>query len=436
MSLVVKGTVWIGVFLGVTILPLVFAAIGVSEPGRGFATEFSAALGFVGLSLMGLEFALVARFRSVAEPFGSDALVQFHRQMGLVGLGLVLVHIAISAPWDLVIRPFDADTPARVRWALLATLALFALIASSVWRTKLRLRYEVWHVLHAVLAVVIIVASLMHALLVDYYLNTTWKRVLWILMMAAFGAVLVWVRIGKPLLLWGRPWSVERVTAERGRTTTLTLRADGHRGIDFVPGQYAWFAIGSSPFALTKHPFSFSSSSEADGTLEVSIKALGDFTSTVGDLAVGTKVYVDGPHGVFSPDLYEGPGFCLIAGGVGITPTMSILRTFADRDDRRPIVAIVASSTWDDVTFREELEAIGARDNVTLVHTLSRPPDGWDGEHGRVDASMLRRHLPSGSHRWQYFICGPDPMMDAMEAALLELEVPDSRIHTERFGWV
>ena len=95
MSLVVRGALWIGVFLGVTILPLVFAAIGVSEPGRGFATEFSAALGFVGLSLMGLEFALVARFRSVAEPFGSDALVQFHRQMGFVGLGMVLVHIAI-----------------------------------------------------------------------------------------------------------------------------------------------------------------------------------------------------------------------------------------------------------------------------------------------------------------------------------------------------
>ena len=67
--------------------------------------------------------------------------------------------------------------------------------------------------------------------------------------------------IGKPLVLQRRPWTVEEVTAERGRTTTLTLRADRHDGLEFLPGQYAWFAIGRSPFALTKHPFSFSSSS-------------------------------------------------------------------------------------------------------------------------------------------------------------------------------
>ncbi len=436
MNLVVRGALWIGVFLGVTLAPLVFAVIGVSGPGRGFWTEFSAALGFIALSLMGLEFALVARFRAVAAPFGSDSLVQFHRAVGLVGLSLIVVHIAISAPWDLVIRPFDPDTPARVRWALLATLALLALIGSSVWRTRLRLSYERWNVLHALLAVTAIVASLMHALLVDYYLNTTWKRLLWIAMAAAFGTVLVWVRIAKPALLWSKPWTVERVTPERGDTTTLTLRSDGHDGFDFLPGQYAWFAIGRSPFALTKHPFSFSSSSEAQGTVQVSIKSLGDFTSTVADLEVGTKVYIDGPHGVFSPDLYEGPGFGLIAGGVGITPTMSILRTLADRDDRRPVVAFVASNNWDDVTFREELELHAQRDNVTVVHTLGDAPDDWNGETGRLDAEMMRRHLPQRYQRWQYFICGPDAMMDAMEVALDALDVPPDRVHTERFGWV
>ena len=115
---------------------------------------------------------------------------------------------------------------------------------------------------------------------------------------------------------------------------------------------------------------------------------------------------------------------------------MSILRTFADRDDRRPILAMVASNNWDDITFREELDEIAQRANITIVHTLSNPPEDWQGERGRIDAAMLNRYLPTGSQRWQYFICGPDPMMDAMEDALLELDVPDSRIHTERFGWV
>jgi predicted ferric reductase len=153
-------------------------------------------------------------------------------------------------------------------------------------------------------------------------------------MSGAFVALLVWVRIGKPLTLRRRPWRIEGITPERGQTTTLTLRADGHRGFRFAPGQYAWFAIGRSPFSLTKHPFSFSSSGDSDGVIDVSIKALGDFTASVANIDLGTKVYIDGPHGVFRPDLAEGPGFVLIAGGVGITPMMSILRTFAGRGDR------------------------------------------------------------------------------------------------------
>jgi predicted ferric reductase len=436
VRLVIRGALWIGVFIGVAVAPLVFAAIGVSGTGRGFATEFSVALGFVGLALMGLEFALVARFRAVAAPFGSDALVQFHRQIGLVGLAFVLTHVAISAPWEKVVRLFAADTPSRVRFGVAATVALLALIASSLWRKRLRLSYEVWHVLHAVLAVVAIAAALTHVLLVDYYINSVWKRALWIVMSAAFITLLVWVRIGKPVMLWRRAWTIERVRPERGQTTTLTLRADGHRGLRFAPGQYAWFAIGRSPFSVTKHPFSFSSSGESGGVVEVSIKALGDFSSTVAALDVGTKAYIDGPHGVFSPDLYEGPGFCLLAGGVGITPMVSILRAFADRGDQRPVLACIANRSWDEVTFREELDSLAGRLDLQVVHAIGEPPPGWTGETGRIDEDMLRRHLPPGYQRWQFFVCGANPMMDAMEDALVALGVPSERIHTERFDWV
>jgi predicted ferric reductase len=107
------------------------------------------------------------------------------------------------------------------------------------------------------------------------------------------------------------------VTPERGDTTTLALRPPAGVGFHFEPGQFGWFAIGRSPFSLTQHPFSFSSSAERD-EVELAVKALGDFTSRVAELEFGTTVYVDGPHGVFSIDQDEGPGFGLIAGGVGI----------------------------------------------------------------------------------------------------------------------
>jgi predicted ferric reductase len=295
------------------------------------------------------------------------------------------------------------------------------------------LSYEAWHVIHTVLALVLVIGALGHVLFVDEYVSSLWKQVLWAVMSIAFAALIVWVRLIKPSR--ARPWRLARVTPERGETTTLALRPPEGAGFAFAPGQFAWFAIGRSPFSLTQHPFSFSSSAERE-EVEVAVKALGDFTSGVHALEPGTTVYVDGPHGVFSMDQDEGPGFGFLAGGVGIAGLISMVRTMADRGDVRPAVLVYANRDWEGVAFREELEALQGRLDLTVVHVLEHPPEGWTGESGYVTADVLQRHLPPGYRRFQYFICGPDPMMDAAEAALVQLGVPAERVHTERFDMV
>jgi predicted ferric reductase len=313
--------------------------------------------------------------------------------------------------------------------------ALVVLIATSVWRQRLRLSYEAWHIAHTVLALVLVVGALGHVFFVDEYVSTLWKQILWALMSAAFVALLVWVRLIKPRRAVARPWRLERVLRESGETTTLVLKPPPAVDFRFEPGQFGWFAIGRSPFSLTQHPFSFSSSAERD-EVELAIKALGDFTSRVRQLEPGTKVYVDGPHGVFSIDQDEGPGFGLIAGGVGIAGLISMLRTMADREDVRPVVLFYANAEWDGVAFRDELEELKERLNLAVVHVLTRAPEGWAGEAGYLTAEVLSRHLPPGYRRFQFFICGPNPMMDAVEAALVQLDVPPERVHTERFDMV
>ena len=126
----------------------------------------------------------------------------------------------------------------------------------------------------------------------------------------------------------------------------------------------------------------------------------------------------------------------LVAGGIGITPMMSMIRTLADRRDPRPLVLPYGSKDWESVTFREELEALRSRLDLRVVHVLAQPPEGWTGEHGHITADMFRRHLPPDHAAHEYFICGPDPMMDAIEAALAELRVPLSRYHSERYSFV
>jgi predicted ferric reductase len=316
---------------------------------------------------------------------------------------------------------------------MIAMLALIALITSSVWRRRLRLSYETWHLAHTVLGVVLIVGALGHVFFVDEYVSSLWKQILWAVMSGAFVLLLVWVRLIKPAR--ARPWRLARVTAERGETTTLTLQPPPGAAFRFAPGQFGWFVFGRSPYSLTQHPFSFSSSAERE-EVELAVKALGDFTSQVRSLAPGTAVYVDGPHGVFSMDEDEGPGFGLVAGGVGIAGLISMLRTMADRNDVRPVVLFYANGDWDGVAFREELDSLEERLSLELVHVLERPPAGWPGETGYVRAEVLARHLPPGYRRFQYFICGPDPMMDAAESALVGLGVPAERVHTERFDMV
>jgi len=151
MTLAVRAVFWVVAYVGAVLSPLVFAVIGGSQPDHDFWTNFSVALGFTGLAMMGLEFVLVARFRAVAAPFGQDALLQFHRQIGYAGLAFILVHFAISAHWDEVTPAKALAAPLLVWFGMAALAALAVLIVSSVWRRRLRLSYEAWHLIHTVL---------------------------------------------------------------------------------------------------------------------------------------------------------------------------------------------------------------------------------------------------------------------------------------------
>jgi hypothetical protein len=90
----------------------------------------------------------------------------------------------------------------------------------------------------------------------------------------------------------------------------------------------------------------------------------------------------------------------------------------------------------DSITFREELEALKARLSLTVVYVLAKPPAGWTGEKGFINAEIFKRHLlpPYADH--EYFICGPNVMMDAIEKALGRMNVPPLKYHSERYSFM
>jgi predicted ferric reductase len=435
----VRGAVWAIAYLLFILAPLFALLIGTLPPTRDFWTEFAAAIGYSGLAMMGLQFGLTARFRYVTEPWGEDVIYHFHRQISLIAVGLVAAHavIMLAARPDLFVPPRSiGDVPWGAVFAFLALFSLIALVVTALWRAELGIRYETWHVAHIVLAVAAVTGGLLHMVGWAFYLSDPWKRALWIGLTVFWIGLLLYVRIFKPLFMLRRPYRVAEVREERGDTTTLVMHPDGHLGFCFRPGQFGWLTVWASPFRITGHPFSFSSSAEAaDGRVEMSIRKLGDFTGAIPTVPVGQRVYLDGPYGAFTignpADMHV-----LIAGGVGITPMMSMIRTLADRGDKRPVILIYGSKDWESITFRDELEALKARLSLTVVHVLANPPDDWTGEQGFITAEVFKRHLPPPFADHEYFICGPGPMMDAIEKALGELHVPMAKYHSERYSFV
>ncbi len=415
--------------------PVLLLFVGPRPPQREFWREFSVALGFAAMALLGLQFVPPARLPFLARAFPLDVLYRFHHLLSVTAFVLAAAHpviLFINNPYTLgLLNLFTA--PWRARAAVVALLAMAVLVVSSVWRQELKVDYDIWHILHGIAALLASGLALYHMIKVNYHMARPLQRGIWAGLAVLWVSALLYARLIRPWLLLRRPYVVRDVQAERGETWSLILEPVGHAGITFRPGQVAWLTIDGSPFYPNEHPFSIASSAEHPEQISFAIRELGDFTSTIGQTSVGQTVYVDGPYGVFDIDDFAAPRYVLIAGGIGSAPVMGMLRTMADRDDQTPVLLIYGNRTWDGVIFREELEDLERSLNLQVVHVLERPPEWWTGESGFVTRDLLDRHLPECRREAAYFLCGPLPMIKAVTDALGELDIPRARVHTEEY---
>lgn len=126
----------------------------------------------------------------------------------------------------------------------------------------------------------------------------------------------------------------------------------------------------------------------------------------------------------------------MIAGGVGITPLLSMLRTLADRGDQRRHRLIVGARTEDRMLLRHSIDELRGRLNLKVIEVVESPGDQWRGEVGRIDLHLLSRVLPRRARHLDYFLCGPPTMVSGICEDLRDLGVPLRRVHTELFSSV
>lgn len=426
----------------VVFLPLGLAAAG-ARPPRSMLDELASGAGMLAFSIFLLEFVLSGRFRVITRRVGMDITMRAHQLLARTALAGALFHPFLYQaawnppyPWD-VTRLETVTTDLGALWSgILAWVLLPAFIALAMVRGQPNYSYEAWRFGHGIGAVVIGGLVLHHTLNAGRYAEDPVLAGLWIALSVLALASFVWLYLARPLLQLRRPWRVTEIRRVAERIWQVVIAPDGHRGLDYEAGQFVWLNIGHSPFGHRENPFSVSSAPGSGPELQFLIKELGDFTSSLGEIAPGTRAYVDGPHGALTLGGRDAPGIALIAGGIGVAPLIGILRQLAIEQDPRPRILVYADRSLEQIAHRAELETLAGADETDVELVLAEPPSGWAGESGFVDRAMLGRIFDRPERRdWLFVLCGPPPMLKSVEAALIDIGIPADRILSEKFDY-
>ena len=246
---------------------------------------------------------------------------------------------------------------------------------------------------------------------------------------------------GAPLTAnWRGQLRVQSIVRETPSVKTYRLVPSTGGGLmpfTFVPGQFlnVAFRIGG---ARMNRSYSFSSSPTRREHVELTVRRepRGAVSRHIdGLLKVGDQIEAGGPVGRFTFSGTEADSIVLIAGGVGITPMMSIARYLTERSWPGDIFLLYVCRAPVDFIFQKELATLEGRNpKLHVAVTMSRAEGtDWKGPRGRLTKDLLMQTVPNLVSR-RIHLCGPPSMMDSTKAILTELGIPPEQLKTEAFG--
>ncbi len=200
--------------------------------------------------------------------------------------------------------------------------------------------------------------------------------------------------------------------------------------INYEHGQFVNLRF---PGETRYHAFSIASSESWHEKIELYIKRVHEFTTRMFESPPGTTLECLAPLGRFISRAELQGDVVMIAGGVGITPLLSVVRTVRDKQlHDRQYWLFYSSRTRDRIINEAELRAMEAPIHVVLTLTREEPPD-WDGELGHIDKEMLTKHLGSLDGK-TYYVCGPERLITGIQSMLTSAGVGEEFIRTESWG--
>ena len=425
---------------GVFILLMWVRHGGLDELGApaGILTAAGQVMALMGTYLALIGIVLVGRSPWLDQAFGPDRLAWAHRWLGFATVWLIAGHVAATiAGWALgsgqsvVAQAVDllANYP-FVLWGV-ASFALFVTVAvSSMAAARRRVPYEAWYWLH-VLTYLAVALAFLHQLFVGAdFTHDPLAAGYWVALYVLTAALVLVFRFGQPLVLNRRHrLRVAAVVPEGPGVVSVYVAGRDLDRLAVRSGQYFVVRFLARGWWWRAHPYSLSSA--PNGTwLRFTVKALGDDSARTRDVAVGTRVFLEGPYGILTGAVRTRPRVTLIAGGIGIAPLRALLESLAAGPGE--LTLLYRASTADDLVFRGELDLLAGHRGARVHYLVGRrgidvPPDPFT-------ASTIARLVPDIAGQ-DVFLCGPRDLMRRSEAALRELGVPASQVHAERFAF-
>jgi ferredoxin-NADP reductase/DMSO/TMAO reductase YedYZ heme-binding membrane subunit len=237
---------------------------------------------------------------------------------------------------------------------------------------------------------------------------------------------------------WSGELTIARIFDETHDVKTFRLASPdgGTVPFDHVAGQYLNLVLSIDGKRVNRS-YTIASSPTRNAYCEISVKRAADGYGSRHlheTWREGQRVKVSAPAGKFVFTGTEAERVVLIAGGIGITPMMSVVRSLTDRGWRGDIFLLFSVKAVRDVIFREELAYLQNRfPNLRVRVVVSRDPEtAWDGPRGQVTRDVIAGFIPNLT-RGPILLCGPAPMMTAVRDILIGMGVPDSEVLQEKF---
>ena len=410
---------------------------------------FSTTTGTLSYCIMLTLVLISVRPKALEKKLGLTDMYEIHAWMAMALPVTLLVHVWIRwSGWDRIVGLKISNT-SILGYVGLITLffvmitGIFVLSDTIIKKSKklMDMKQNVYkrntHLWIHRLAIVSIIAIHFHVYNVIYLRNNVPFRFLTTLYTVV---ALGWYVIYKVKVALLPKYEIIEVQMPTSDIREVTMKPVNGKRMDYKAGQYGFFRFVKSEVTSEAHPFSFSSAPSAEKeTITVMIKEDGDFTSSLDRVDIGDKVTIEGPYGNFYPDEIsenEDRPMLLLAGGIGVTPSLSVLREEVAKDSNRRIAFVWGLAFEDDTMYLDEMKKLDAKyPNFSYHYIYSE--DEVDGfPHGFIDDEFIAQEgLEDFYENASWHVCGPGPMLEASKNLLKEKNVTEEQAYIEEFSF-